>query len=324
MKRNYWVCILALALCAALFTGCAGSAQKAATPTGVTPTGAAQASENAVKPLVSSAPAPQSQASAQSAASVQAAAKQTAGLVGEKPAETTAKETAQKPTASSKPAKKKETEQKTGVSSAAPSATQKNDEEETSSSWQQSCVPPRYPCFKSEQAFQQWLLQGGVVDDGGDYAEYRAQALQELKEGDVLRYNAVPAMMNSSSLTFVELRIVPNYCLFYTFRLADITPAFYGDGKVSVEIDNIGKVQQQEWDAMQEKVATGKNGCWMKKVNGIEYYREPIRNVNGCRIYWKQNGKLICASVGEYAERLDDLLPLLKLEQVTLPAGQVQ
>ena len=286
---NSW--LLSILLCMVLLVGCA------AAPATVTPT---------------ETPTSSVQATASPAAKQTAVVDQTTEPAEQQPEEQPAKAD-QKSTA--KPAQKAavntETNKKQNATTEKASSNTTKKEETQSTAL---CLPYQVPRFESEQTFRQWLING----DGNFEAERQASVAQ-LASGKSLRYYTFPALLNSSLLTLEKVQLEQNATFpAYSLRWADSTSAKNVMNVVAYISDD--KALGDEMLARdQEKIDAGEEGWGKKTVNGIEYYYHQDTSItSGGSVHWKQYGLYGFALLYYYPERMDQLLPLLTIEPVTL------
>ncbi len=315
MKRSKSLCVIAALLCLALFAGCSAPAEQAA----VTPTAASASGEQTAQPVALTTPASQAAAPSQpaevtepakaekqpeaekAASSKTASSKATAKPAAEKAASSkaAAKPAAEK-TASSKAPAKPATNSKPAASSQPAATTGTAD------------LVRHIPTFSSEADFRQWLVKGD-----GSFETERQAAVAQMATGNTIRYYSFPALLNSQLLTLKQIDWEPNatdpaYC----FRWADSTSTKSTINVTAFVFEPEYGKKMLEKD--QQNIDDGEEGWGKKTVNGIEYYYYQNPNGYACVIDWKQDGCYACVLMHDYTDRMDQLLPLLTIEPVTL------
>lgn len=169
-----------------------------------------------------------------------------------------------------------------------------------------------YPNFVSMDSLQTWLEFGS-----GAYESERRECLtQSSKGGMITFYQPSEELLKFVSLDQIEVH-TPSQA--YTFDYS------FADGKkLSIVVENAqipGFYENNATylDNKKQGYLTGKKGCgyYQDPQTGIEFYWD--HGDFYTHIVWMQYGLVHRAMIAEHDDVLDNILPYLVLEQVTVP-----
>ncbi len=316
MKRNWYLSALALLLCPLLFVSCSAPAE----PATVTPTAASASGEQTAQPVALTTPASQPAAPSQPAevtepvkaekqpeAEKAASSKTASSKAPAKPAGTTTQkaqaEKADKPTAATtKP------------------ATAKAQTASASSAAADSSIPGFYVCpqgpdyanFQNEADFRQWLI------NGTDHEEARQAVLAAMQTGQTVRYYAPHKAMNAKQMQLVKIETVQG-SVKYTFSY---NSAATGEKIGSVTINQLRDSEQFFLNEYKNGILAAQNGeefYDIRELAGIRYVVEYVEDTQNVGFLYQKDGKMFWAfAEGAMASEVENLLPLLEVEPVTL------
>ncbi len=156
------------------------------------------------------------------------------------------------------------------------------------------------PTFVSENAFKTWLTKGS-----GQFEEDRNTALQQAANQKFIYYRPSGDFSQYGSLTNIE----------YSATHQKLTYWIYQNKAPSVEISVY--CMDSGWDEIYDKLySAGPDAFKHITYDGIEYH---YFNPKETLVIWEQFGTTHIAGIHQNKDQVEDIIPLLKLEQVTVP-----
>jgi hypothetical protein len=171
-----------------------------------------------------------------------------------------------------------------------------------------------YPSFTTENQFKNWLLGNNDA-----FVEERGEALNTLSDGNTVTYYK-PVIFNSSLYKLTSISYETGG---YRYIFDEVTNNDYHDF-LWINVNNETIPQLQEYfEKHKQKWLNHDERYFSATVDGIEY--ACFHNSSDqTYVSWQQFGKYHTAYVAPgYFERIEEVLPLLKLEAVKLRTDTV-
>ncbi|MBR6548234.1 MAG: hypothetical protein IKT68_01695 [Clostridia bacterium] len=173
-------------------------------------------------------------------------------------------------------------------------------------------IAREYPTFVSEQALQTWLQKGS-----GAYETDRSDYLMQASKSNIVNYyHPSEDLIKLVSLNEIELH-TPSNTYIYQY--------IFDDGKELTLSLNTAKIPG--FYESDESFLENKKQGYLMGQKGYQYYKEPKTGIefywnyadyDTTQIAWMQYGLVQFASFTGHKDILDELLPYLVLEQVTV------
>ncbi len=173
-------------------------------------------------------------------------------------------------------------------------------------------IAREYPTFVSEQALQTWLQKGS-----GAYEKDRSDYLMQASKSNIVNYyHPSENLIKLVSLNEIELH-TPSNTYIYQY--------IFDDGKELTLSLNTAKIPG--FYESDESFLENKKQGYLMGQKGYQYYKEPKTGIefywnyadyDTTQIAWMQYGLVQFASFTGHKDILDELLPYLVLEQVTV------
>ena len=174
-------------------------------------------------------------------------------------------------------------------------------------------IKQEYPTFKSEVALQKWLK-----GESDSFEEDRAIVLNNAKQENVVTY-ARPKISKddnySLNVTHIETNQgVSTLCYSYAPKIKSHSTSSIS---VFVRSHEVAALRESHEDA--KKDANGEKEYYQSVRHGsIDYYYGYNPILDSFVIYWEQFGFIHSAIAEHVYEQIDQIIPLLELEQVTV------
>lgn len=171
---------------------------------------------------------------------------------------------------------------------------------------EEDIVVPEDPKFANLAEFEKWLKNQKNTEN-----HFSADALTTMQQGNTLVYLKPNVLSENTSLVFSRIKASADY-LFYFYQFADSTDEF----RVTVSLG--GEDLQELYDLLKKNATEGKKDYYCTERNGITYYYKKQDLADGTVFSWEQYGKTHAAKIAGHFEQIDEILPLLELQQVTV------
>ncbi len=171
-------------------------------------------------------------------------------------------------------------------------------------------APQETPLFNTESAFVNWLKAAGT-----EYQEEWADVMNNVSHGNQIRYFK-PAFTASNECTLRYVRVISKNTVEYHYDHG-LNPWPDANLLIAVSIGDDTFKKEQFLQGKQEYLQ-GKPARYSVTVDNIAYVYYYNEDFESAVVYWEQFGKYHSANILRTPNQLDQILPLLKLEQVTV------
>ena len=162
----------------------------------------------------------------------------------------------------------------------------------------------KLPTFTDEETMQNWFK--GYVPDY--FTEQRNATLQQNKNQKFVYYRPTKLLEQPGELNYIEYD--QGWYVNYNYHASE-----YGYCTITVQACLANHYEQIfQWD--KEAYAKGERERFIH--DGIDYYYYVNEKTNALSVHWQQFGYTHMATIYNYQGKPEALIPLLKLDQVTI------
>ncbi len=160
--------------------------------------------------------------------------------------------------------------------------------------------------FSTEAQLKNWFKNQTQVENA-----VSAEALQTMQQGNTITYLR-PGISSSNELVSLDKIIVELSTINYHYRFGEAETSELFIAAHTIDFD------QAFYNGFETNLNKGKENYFRTTVNGIEYLY--MRNVSSdsAVFVWKQNDVVHSALLYGHYDQINEILPLLKLETVTV------
>jgi len=162
-------------------------------------------------------------------------------------------------------------------------------------------IAREYPTFVSEQALQTWLKQGS-----GQYEKERTDILQQANSQKFIYLRPACDLSQYGELTRIKANAVNQEISYY----------YQVNNSASIEIFSYWTNSAEDLYLFFKDHAEKKGGIYSIEANDIQYYY--VKGGAFSSVVWQQYGFTHSAFVHQNRDKIEEIIPLLKLEQVTV------
>ena len=163
--------------------------------------------------------------------------------------------------------------------------------------------------FTTEAQLKNWFKNGTQVANA-----VSPEALQIMQQGSAITYLR-PAISSDNGLVTLEKITVESSSFGYRYRFLQ------GEPTEMLIVAHHEDIVQPFYKEFETKLAQGKENYFRTTVNGIEYLYMRNATADAVVLVWKQNDVVQSANFDGHYDQINEILPLLKLESVTVQTG---
>lgn len=155
------------------------------------------------------------------------------------------------------------------------------------------------PTFVSEAALKAWLIQGS-----GRYEEERGNALQQANNQKFVYYRPSGDLSQYGALTSIE----------YDTMHQEVVYSYFQNGELAIEV--FSYLTDSSWEDLYNNFSAADPKMFKHVTcDNIEYHYYSPKHTT---VIWEQFGYTHAAKVYQNKDKIEEIIPLLKLEQVTV------
>lgn len=184
-----------------------------------------------------------------------------------------------------------------------------------------NCAIPDYPTFTSLKDLKDWF------QSGTQWAEDRANVMRQYTTDAITTYYrpSIPENHPLFTLDYVEIHTpTGQIAYYYSFVDKSIDESLSGVGLSVAVLPTSYDPYTTNYYKFLDCVNRSEEGYSLVQADGIPFICRYNKEFNSTRIYWMQNEVVHAAVIYGYHDQLDQIIPLLELEQVTVKLNNDQ